>query len=112
MIAEFQVKPDRLADFLSLAQDDATHSVASEPGCRAFDVSVSNAADGTVVFYEVYDDRAAFDAIWRRRTSPVSRLAFPRSLWPRALSASLPAAAAAPRPEVRRRIIANNSQLH
>lgn len=62
VIAEFQVKPGCLSDFLSLAQDDATCSVASEPGCRAFDVCVSDAADGTVVFYEVYDDRAALDA--------------------------------------------------
>lgn len=62
VIAEFQVKPGHMADFLALAHDDATHSVSLEPGCRAFDVCVSEADDETVVFYEVYDDRAAFDA--------------------------------------------------
>lgn len=62
VIAEFQVKPGRLADFLALAHDDATSSVSSEPGCRTFDVCVSAAEADTVVFYEVYDDRAAFDA--------------------------------------------------
>ncbi len=62
VIAEFQVKPGCLADFLALARDDATASVASEPGCRAFDVCVSETEADTVVFYEVYDDRAAFDA--------------------------------------------------
>jgi quinol monooxygenase YgiN len=35
--------------------------VADEPGCRAFDVAVRQDAPEIVVFYEVYDDRAAFD---------------------------------------------------
>ncbi|MFE1599437.1 putative quinol monooxygenase [Methylobacterium sp. ID0610] len=62
VIAEFKVKPGALSDFLALAQDDARSSVAHEPGCRCFDVAVSSDDPQTVVFYEVYDDRAAFDA--------------------------------------------------
>ncbi len=62
VIAEFQVKPECLDAFLALAHDDATASVSTEPGCRAFDVTVSQTEPGAVVFYEVYDDRAAFDA--------------------------------------------------
>jgi quinol monooxygenase YgiN len=61
VIAEFRVRPGALAAFLDLAHDDARSSVAHEPGCRAFDVAVSESDPLAVVFYEVYDDRAAFD---------------------------------------------------
>jgi quinol monooxygenase YgiN len=60
VIAEFEVKSTRLADFLALAHDDAAHSVADEAGCRQFDV-VSFPGSPRVLFYEVYDDREAFD---------------------------------------------------
>ncbi|MDP4026302.1 putative quinol monooxygenase [Methylobacterium sp. NEAU 140] len=62
VIAEFQVRPGALDAFLVLAHDDARASVADEPGCRAFDVAVEESDPLAVVFYEVYDDRAAFDA--------------------------------------------------
>lgn len=62
VIAEFKVKPAHLDAFLALAADDATCSVAHEPGCSTFDVCVSPDDPGTVVFYEVYENRAAFDA--------------------------------------------------
>lgn len=62
VIAEFQVKPGKMPDFLAAARDDARHSVADEPGCRQFDVICPEGSDYTVVFYEVYDSRAAFDA--------------------------------------------------
>lgn len=62
VIAEFQVKPGMMAEFLAAARDDAAHSVADEPGCRQFDVICPQGETDVVVFYEVYDDRAAFDA--------------------------------------------------
>ena len=40
VIAEFDVKPDGLERFLVLARDDASQSVAKEPGCHQFDVTV------------------------------------------------------------------------
>ena len=61
VIAEFRVKPGAMDAFLAAAQDDARHSLADEPGCRQFDVVVPE-VDSSVVFYEVYDSRAAFDA--------------------------------------------------
>ncbi|WP_460452367.1 putative quinol monooxygenase [Alsobacter sp. SYSU BS001988] len=61
VIAEFRVKPERIDDFLDAAADDAAHSVADEPGCRRFDIVVPEGG-ATVIFYEIYDDRAAFDA--------------------------------------------------
>ena len=61
IIAEFEVKPDGLERFLALATADASQSVAKEPGCHQFDVTVDQAAN-RVLLYEVYDDEAAFDA--------------------------------------------------
>lgn len=61
VIAEFEVRPGCLDAFLALAHEDARASVALEPGCRRFDVAVGT-DERTVVFYEVYADRDAFDA--------------------------------------------------
>lgn len=62
VIAEFQVKVGMMAAFLDAALDDAKHSLADESGCRQFDVVRSQEPDDTVIFYEVYDSRAAFEA--------------------------------------------------
>ena len=62
IIAEFEVKPGKLAEFLALAEVDARRSLADEPGCRQFTVSVDREAPDRVVLFEVYDDDAAFDA--------------------------------------------------
>ena len=62
VIPEFVVKPDCLDAFLALARDDASHSLADEPGCRQFDVVQMEEAPLHVLFYEVYDSRAAFEA--------------------------------------------------
>lgn len=62
VIAEFVVKPECLEAFLALAADDARCSLADEPGCRQFDLVRPDDGAGTVLFYEVYDSRAAFDA--------------------------------------------------
>jgi len=62
IIAEFEVKPDQLEQFLELARTDASQSVAKEPGCRQFDVTLDREQPNRVVLYEVYEDAAAFDA--------------------------------------------------
>lgn len=62
VIAQFRVKPSCVKDFLVLAQDDAKHSVEDEAGCLQFDVSISQVEMSTVLFYEVYQSRAAFEA--------------------------------------------------
>lgn len=62
VIPEFKVKPGCMEAFLAAAAEDARHSVADEPGCRQFDVLRPEGSDDRVVFYEVYDTRAAFDA--------------------------------------------------
>lgn len=77
VIAEFRVRPERLAEFLVAARDDAEHSVADEPGCRQFDVVQPEGEDGTVIFYEVYDSREAFDTHLQTPHLDRFRTAFP-----------------------------------
>ena len=48
--------------FLELARTDASQSVAREPGCYQFDVTLDREQPNRVVLYEVYADEAAFDA--------------------------------------------------
>ena len=61
VIPEFVVKPDRIGAFLALAREDASRSLADEPGCRQFDIVQMEGAPHHVLFYEVYDSRAAFE---------------------------------------------------
>lgn len=77
VIAEFQVKPEAMSAFLDAALDDARHSVADEPGCRQFDVVRPEGEGDRVLFYEVYDSRAAFDAHLETPHLARFRAAFP-----------------------------------
>jgi quinol monooxygenase YgiN len=62
IIAEFEVRPGKLEQFLEHAEVDSRHSVADEPGCRQFTVTVDREQPDRVVLFEVYDDEAAFEA--------------------------------------------------
>jgi len=58
----FDIAEGHETEFLRLVTENAGVSLAREPGCRQFDVC-TNAEEPRIVFlYEVYDDRAAFDA--------------------------------------------------
>ena len=59
---EFGIDPAQWAQFMPLMVENARRSRSDEPGCRQFDVCVDPARPGTVFLYELYDDRAAFDA--------------------------------------------------
>ena len=59
---EFGIDPRQFDQFLPLMLDNARRSREDEPGCRQFDVSVDDARPAVVFLYELYDDRAAFDA--------------------------------------------------
>lgn len=62
VLPQFDVKEENLEAFLKAARDDALNSVSQEPGCRQFDVFIDRSVSPVkVMFYEVYDDRAAFD---------------------------------------------------
>lgn len=62
----FHIAPEHREDFLREIKANASRSVEHEPGCRQFDVCVApedaGHDAGHVFLYEVYDDRAAFDA--------------------------------------------------
>ena len=59
---EFAIDPAWWEQFLPLMLDNAHRSRSDEPGCRQFDVCIDPARAGVVFLYELYDDRAAFDA--------------------------------------------------
>ena len=56
----FQVHPEHSGDFRRAVLDNATVSLASEPGCLVFDVCESSTAS-EFFLYEVYENAAAFD---------------------------------------------------
>jgi quinol monooxygenase YgiN len=60
VIAKLKVKPDQTEAFEAEARKMIAHVQANEPGTRTY-VCHRSTADPTVyLFYEVYDDQAAF----------------------------------------------------
>jgi autoinducer 2-degrading protein len=59
---DFTLKPGAMAAFRKLMDRNARDSCVHEPGCRRFDVLIPKDGDDRVFLYEIYDDRAAFDA--------------------------------------------------
>jgi (4S)-4-hydroxy-5-phosphonooxypentane-2,3-dione isomerase len=62
IIVEFRLVPGSLEKFLRLIEDNANASVRDEPGCTRFDVLTPAGEGDKIVLYEIYDDRAAFEA--------------------------------------------------
>ena len=59
LFVTFRIHPGKTDEFVSLMTANRRASVEAEPGCQQFDIC----RDGDEVFlYEIYDDRAAFDA--------------------------------------------------
>lgn len=67
IMVDFTVKPGAMAAFRALVDANARASCRNEAGCRRFDVLAPSGEDTRAVLYEIYDDRAAFDA---HRNSP------------------------------------------
>jgi quinol monooxygenase YgiN len=61
VIVEFGLKPGTRPAFRPLMDANAQAS-AGEPGCRRFDVIEPADDPDRIVLYEIYDDRAAFEA--------------------------------------------------
>ncbi|MEL7000927.1 MAG: putative quinol monooxygenase [Pseudomonadota bacterium] len=57
----FTAAKDKAEAFAARVQQQATDSL-TEPGCRRFDVWTDPADPARTFLYEIYDDRAAFDA--------------------------------------------------
>ena len=62
VLVDFQIKPRHAEDFLRRVTRQAKDSLALEPDCHVFDVSVDPDDDAHVFLYEVYTDQSAFDA--------------------------------------------------
>ena len=62
ILVDFRLKPGTLADFRRLIDENARTSCREEPGCRRFDVLEPAGERDRIVLYEIYDDRAAFEA--------------------------------------------------
>jgi quinol monooxygenase YgiN len=58
----FEIKPDKVAEFKELITGHAGRTLEREPGCRQFDVSQDPKNAQRFFLYEVYDDEAAFEA--------------------------------------------------
>ncbi len=59
---DFRLKPGAIGAFRKLIDSNAADSCRLEPGCRRFDVLVHEKDPERIFLYEIYDDRAAFDA--------------------------------------------------
>jgi quinol monooxygenase YgiN len=62
IIVDFRVRPGRRAAFRELIDANARASVANEPGCLRFDVLEPAGEKDRILLYEIYADRAAFEA--------------------------------------------------
>jgi len=62
VVVEFQLHPDAVEAFLPLMTRNAALSLELEPGCHRFDVCQPKPGSPEILLYEVYSDRAAFDA--------------------------------------------------
>ena len=62
VVVDFEIAPGAGEAFLALILENARQSLLYEPGCRQFDVCVDPERPERVFLYEVYEDRAAFDA--------------------------------------------------
>jgi quinol monooxygenase YgiN len=67
IVVDFKVKPGQMAEFRQLIDDNARASVRDEPGCSRFDVCADRKDAERILLYEIYDDRAAFDAHLKTR---------------------------------------------
>jgi autoinducer 2-degrading protein len=62
ILVRFRIGDGHMADFLPLIMENAGASRRDEPGCERFDVLQPNGEKDCILLYEIYRDRAAFDA--------------------------------------------------
>lgn len=62
IVAKIQIKPEFREPFLASMLDDARGSVEKEPGCLHFSVVQDLEDPNRICLFEVYRDRAAFEA--------------------------------------------------
>ena len=62
LIVSMKVRREHVDEFLEAALGDAKGSTETEPGCLRFDLLQDQEDPTRIYFYEVYRDRAAFEA--------------------------------------------------
>ena len=62
VIVDFRLTPGSMHKFRRLVDANARASAKTERGCRRFDVLEPAGEPDRIMLYEIYDDRAAFDA--------------------------------------------------
>lgn len=59
---DFEIHEGKLQEFMPMMLDNAEKSRTLEPGCDRFDVLLQDGGGQHVFLYEIYKDKAAFDA--------------------------------------------------
>ncbi len=62
IFVDFRLKRGAMPDFRRLIDANADVSVRTEPGCLQFDILEPEGEGDRVLLYEIYSDKAAFDA--------------------------------------------------
>ena len=62
VIVDFVLKPGKRAEFRTMIDSNARASFTNEEGCRRFDVLEPSGEADRILLYEIYTDRAAFEA--------------------------------------------------
>lgn len=62
VVVTFVIKPDKIRAFLPLMRSNARTSLTVEARCHQFDIATDPDRPNEVFLYELYEDRAAFDA--------------------------------------------------
>lgn len=62
VVVTFEIAEGAIEAFMPAMTANARTSLANEPGCHRFDVCTDPARPSEVFLYELYTDRAAFDA--------------------------------------------------
>ena len=57
-----RLKPGKQDEFMPMMLTNARTSLRTEPECHRFDVATDSADPDAVLLYELYTDRAGFDA--------------------------------------------------
>ncbi|TWT43107.1 putative quinol monooxygenase [Botrimarina hoheduenensis] len=62
VLVKFRARTEFAERFRALVYEQAANSLGREAACRRFDVAFDPNNGAAYLLYEVYDDRAAFDA--------------------------------------------------
>ena len=62
LVVHLKIKPDSIDKFMNAVKVNGKATRETEPGCRAFEILQDPNDPTKAMLYEVYDDRAAFDA--------------------------------------------------